>query len=329
MTALYNGCALAEWRTSGCGQSPLHFAAVSATNSDKFTSNVIDMLLQKGADPDSVAIVIDMLGNDKQRSSSKQQAGRVRMYVVTPLLAAISHRNIAAVRTLLFPERCSWIRTQFPQHQSNDDNTASTTGFGGKGGVTVKKKNCSAAADPNKGVLGRAVTDELSASGQFAEWIKSIRPVMNGTTVRNNSLKCGVLDLLWAQECESNRSDSRFFDMPVEQSVALTSSISKPNAVPGLLQSPLLLAVMMNKESAQIVELLLEAGAACNLVVASSKTESSRRLDDADEQQRQQQLLGGDTLVDLARSSRKYDVLQVLLRYERCHPSLILSSLHE
>ena len=86
----------------------------------------------------------------------------------------------------------------------------------------------------------------------------------------------------------------------------LATDVELGNGAGGIAQSPLLLAVMRGGR-AEIVDLLLHAGAMCNILVATapSRTDSITKT-------------AASTLIEVARFRRDYDTLQVLSRHDVC-----------
>jgi len=75
----------------------------------------------------------------------------------------------------------------------------------------------------------------------------------------------------------------------------------------GIMQSPLLYAVVRGR--ADIVKHLLAAGAFCNIIVATPSSPA------------------GETLVDVARRKRDFDVLQALMAFKNCNPEIVRGEL--
>jgi hypothetical protein len=73
------------------------------------------------------------------------------------------------------------------------------------------------------------------------------------------------------------------------------------------MQAPLLLAVARGHSG--IAGLLLQAGAHCNIVVATPSSKPN----------------SGETLVEVARRKRDYDMLQVLTSFDACDPDVVRS----
>jgi ankyrin repeat protein len=75
----------------------------------------------------------------------------------------------------------------------------------------------------------------------------------------------------------------------------------------GIMQSPLLYAVVRGR--ADIVHELLTAGAFCNIIVATPSSPA------------------GETIVEIARKKRDFDVLQALMAFRKCHPEIVRGEL--
>jgi ankyrin repeat protein len=120
-----------------------------------------------------------------------------------------------------------------------------------------------------------------------------------------------------AKDRNTAHAKNRVLDVDVDihgeaTAIRTTSKISKgadPNAgIPraGVMQAPILLAVA--RGHSEVAKQLLQAGASCNIIVASSAEQAKA---------------GGETLADIAQRRRDYDMMQVLLSFERCNPETV------
>lgn len=118
----------------------------------------------------------------------------------------------------------------------------------------------------------------------------------------------------------SNSIDSSIDSSSIGSSGSMKADPNKGLPNGGIMQSPLLFAVVRSR--AEIVKDLLNAGAYCNVIVAtpsSSKNNHQHRDRGGGRQD------DGETLVDIARRKRDFDVLQALMMFPQCDPDTVRS----
>jgi ankyrin repeat protein len=169
---------------------------------------------------------------------------------------------------------------------------------------------------------GSQQPNRLKNQLRLIEYLMSIGCDIDGTieatsTAANSKNKAGTALLAAVERNMVDVVRVLLAGTTITDGTSVVSVRADPNlGVPagGVLSSPLLLATVRGYH--QIVQLLLEHNASCNIVIQTSAQQHQQR-------QGSNQQIQGETLVDISRRQRQYDTLQVLSSFPQCDPDYV------